>query len=135
MGPGSRRPWASTGPTALAGWQIDPQVPQLETLIGGSQLVGPVAVRSPGTPGCVASRHAACLDLPQALFSRSVAASVHEVALDAGAQDPALPHASHTGQAEAMQQTPSTQRPPGHSGGDVQALPSALVDAQAPATQ
>jgi hypothetical protein len=38
-------------------------------------------------------------------------------------------------QAAAMQQTPSTQWPLGHSGGDVQALPTALVDAQMPATQ
>jgi hypothetical protein len=48
---------------------------------------------------------------------------------------PALPHASHIGQAAAVQQTPSTQWPLAHSGADAQALPSALVDAQTPATQ
>jgi hypothetical protein len=60
---------------------------------------------------------------------------VHEVPVAAGAQDPAAPHASHTAQAATLQQTPSTQWPLGHSGGDVQALPSALVDRQTPATQ
>jgi len=53
----------------------------------------------------------------------------------AGAQAPAAPHASHTGQAAALQQTPSTQWPLWHSEGDAHALPSALIDAQTPATQ
>jgi hypothetical protein len=62
-------------------------------------------------------------------------AVVHEVPVAAGAQDPEAPHASHIGQAAAMQQTPSTQWPLGHSRADVQALPSAPVAAQTPATQ
>ena len=37
-------------PTALAGWQIDPHVPQLETLIGVSQplVLSPSQSRYPG---------------------------------------------------------------------------------------
>jgi hypothetical protein len=39
-----------TAPTALAGWQIDPQVPQLDTLIGVSQplVSSPSQSRYPG---------------------------------------------------------------------------------------
>jgi hypothetical protein len=60
---------------------------------------------------------------------------VHGIPLIAGAQDPAAPHASQMRQAAALQQTPSTQWPLGHSEGDAHALPSALIDAQTPATQ
>ncbi len=43
-------PGEHKAPTALAGWQIDPQVPQLETLIGVSQplVLSPWQSRYPG---------------------------------------------------------------------------------------
>ncbi len=43
-------PSEHTAPTALAGWQMDPQAPQLETLIGVSQplVLSPSQSRYPG---------------------------------------------------------------------------------------
>ena len=75
-------------PTALAGWQIDPHVPQLETLIGVSQplVLSPSQSRYPAARGVCASaaagradRHVTCSGLqrtpqpPQ--FERPIAVS------------------------------------------------------------
>ena len=51
-------PSEHTAPTALAGWQIDPQVPQFETLIGVSQplVLSPSQSRYLGCPRRTCSR-------------------------------------------------------------------------------